>query len=133
MTDKQDKRSQKRIQCDVSTYIRRVDDHFIYSAKIKNYDKNGLYFETDRTLHLGDEILLGLNSSSDDSDTQAPYRAKVIWMRRFQSSQFRYGYGARDTTESYLQETNDLKGQKPAVDMRSHDRRVYLQPVLYIK
>ena len=71
----------------------------IYDGKIANFSKDGLYFESDQTVHPGEEIFIKLKKPPDAADDEGlphlPFLVKIAWRKRLTGASFRYGYGAR--------------------------------------
>jgi len=79
-----------------------------------NYCSNGLYFETDVKLHMGDEVDLGIINSpySLNSNAYECYFAKVIRCDDLPDdvSRFFHGYGAKFVRNSDEQRKDLIKG-----------------------
>ena len=71
----------------------------IYSGRVHNFSNGGLYFESDQTLHQGEEIYIwtGNNPNLADSDTQILVAVEIMWHKDAPGSAFKYGYGAKLT------------------------------------
>jgi hypothetical protein len=76
---------------------------------------------------------LGLDDTLGENTPSTLYRAKIIWMRRFESATFRYGYGAMDITAAQPNGADVPGDGKKSVELRKHERRSYFQPVIFIK
>ena len=64
-------------------------------ARMVNYSRTGLSFETNEHLHQGAEIYIGIENSpyaSPASRSYECYRAKIIWRRELETVFFKYGY-----------------------------------------
>ena len=96
-------------------------------ARMVNYSRTGLSFETNEHLHQGAEIYIGIENSpyaSPASRSYECYRAKIIWRRELETVFFKYGYGVRYifTSDEEISQSNELKGRK---DLRKHPRQSY--------
>jgi Tfp pilus assembly protein PilZ len=69
----------------------------IYKARMLNYSKSGLYFETDSVLGSGDQIYIGIQDSPYPSSNGVfeYYRSEIKWRKKLKDSYFKYGYGVK--------------------------------------
>ncbi len=100
-------------------------------ARMVNYSRTGLCFETNERLHQGAEIYIGIENSpytSPPSRSYECYRAKIIWRRELETVFFKYGYGVRYifASDEEISQSNDLKARK---DLRKHPRQSYSIPI----
>ena len=86
-------------------------------ARLFNYSKNGMYFETDSVLHLGDQINIGIHDSpyALESGMLEYYRGEIQWRKTLEDSHFEYGYGIRfspacDNRDKTSHNLNNTKG-----------------------
>jgi len=96
-------------------------------ARMVNYSRTGLCFETNEPLHQGTEIYIGIENSpytSPGSGSYECYRAKIIWRRELETVFFKYGYGVRFIfpSDEEISQSNALKAGK---DLRKHPRQSY--------
>jgi Tfp pilus assembly protein PilZ len=96
-------------------------------ARMVNYSRTGLYFETNQHLDQGTEIYIGIENSPYTSPAFSSYecyRAKIIWRMELDTGFFKYGYGVRYIFAGGDENTqwNDLNGRK---DLRKHPRKSY--------
>ena len=119
----------------------------IYTGKIANFSKGGLCFESDQTIHPGEEIFLKLtkpsDESGDDSLSQLPFVVKILWQRGLPaSSPFKYGYGAQylDSADALVKNIEiadsgkTARKTKPATDdedPREYPRRTFNKPLVF--
>ena len=75
--------------------IKNLKSGKIHNARMFNYSKNGMYFESDSILHTGDHIYIGIQDSPYASSTGVVeyYRAEIRWNKKLKDSYFEYGYG----------------------------------------
>ncbi|GAF97266.1 unnamed protein product [marine sediment metagenome] len=65
-------------------------DH--YEAKMYNYSRGGMYFESDYAPLPGTEIYIGIEKSPYDFSPDM-YRAQVRWRRELATHDSKYGFG----------------------------------------
>lgn len=67
-----------------------------YEAKMHNYSRGGMYFESDYAPLPGTEIYIGIEKSPYDLSPDM-YRAQVRWRQKLpdQDSQFSFGVGVK--------------------------------------
>jgi hypothetical protein len=63
-----------------------------YKAKMFNYSRGGLYFESDYAPLPGSEIYIGIERSPYDASPDI-YRAQVRWRRQLDAKNSRYTFG----------------------------------------
>ena len=70
----------------------------IYTGKLYNFSKGGIYFESDQAIFPGEEVFIKFKDQqkavADDIMAQLPFGVEVIWQHNLPDSSFRYGYGA---------------------------------------
>jgi hypothetical protein len=67
-----------------------------YEAKMFNYSRGGMYFESDYAPLPGTEIYIGIENSPYDAGADV-YRAQIRWRKQLpnEESKFNYGVGVR--------------------------------------
>ena len=132
MTDNPENRDNARIKYKSPVTIENLKAGVIYQARMLNYSKFGLYFESDSLLRLGEEVFIGIEYSpySENKDTYECLRAKIMWRRELPTSYFKYGYGVRYSIDYAKQRTSN-SSLKIVEDQRKHKRRPYSKPILY--
>ena len=95
-----EKRGDKRIEYKIPVSVEDIEDGFIYRARMVNYNKSGMYLETDVILDSGAEIYIGMEDSpfilSSSTSTSIPsqyFRAKIKWLKESKDNLFNFGYG----------------------------------------
>ena len=80
--------------------IKSLNSGKIHNARMFNYSKNGLYFESDSVLQTGDQIYIGIQDSPYAASTGVLeyYRAEIRWHKKLKDSFFQYGYGVELST-----------------------------------
>lgn len=113
MNENLERRKSVRIEHIALLKIKNVKSGKIYKARMFNYSKNGLYFETDSILHSGDQIRIEIQDSPFASvpGVLEYYRAEIMWVKELKDSYFKYGYGIQfdDTCEKQNPKINDLE------------------------
>jgi Tfp pilus assembly protein PilZ len=111
--------------------VKDLTTGIFYKAKMLNFSKNGMYFETDSSLQPGAKIYLGIAYSSDVSfvDEFECKLAKIVWRKKLVRSFYNYGYGIKFIS------ADDTKGQKcedqrNGIESRKHPRKPYFKSVL---
>jgi Tfp pilus assembly protein PilZ len=132
MTDNPENRDNARIKFKSPVTIENLKAGIIYQARMLNYSKYGLYFETDSLLRLGEEVFIGIEYSpySDSKDTYECLRAKIMWRRELPTSYFKYGYGVKYSID-YAKRRPKNSDMKIVEDQRKHQRKAYAKPILY--
>ena len=118
----------------------------IYDGKIANFSKDGLYFESDQTVHPGEEIFIKLkklqDAAGDDGLPHLPFLIKIVWRKRLTASSFRYGYGAQylDLGDIPVKSVESIASGRAArlksrirdiEDPRQYPRRPYNKPLVF--
>ena len=131
MIDNPENRDNARIKYKSPVTIENLKAGIIYQARMLNYSKYGLYFETDSLLRLGAEVFIGIEYSpyADSKDTYECLRAKIMWRRELPTSYFRYGYGVRYSIDYDKRRTKN-SDLKIVEDQRKHQRKPYSKPIL---
>ena len=85
---------------------------FLYRARLANYSRSGIYFETDLLLYPEAEVYVGVQDKNHIlfSEDHGSFLVNIIWRKRLNESSFNYGYGAKlnfDEARKKLQIKND--------------------------
>ncbi len=112
--------------------IENLKAGIIYQARMLNFSKYGLYFETDSLLGLGDEVYIGIEYSpyTDSLDTYECLRAKIMWRRELPKSFFKFGYGVKFSID-YDKQKSRSGNLKIVEDQRRHDRKRYSRSIMF--
>lgn len=126
MVDNPENRDNARIKYKSPVTIENLKAGIIYQARMLNFSKYGLYFETDSLLGLGDEVFIGIEYSpyADSQDTYECVRAKIMWRRELPTSFFKYGYGVKYSID-YDKQKSRNGSLKIVEDQRKHVRKRY--------
>ena len=132
MEENPENRNNARIKYKSPVTIENLRAGVIYQARMLDYSKHGLYFETDSLLPLGEEVFIGIEYSpySDAHDTYECLRARIMWRRELPTSYFKFGYGVRFSID-YDKQRSQASHLKIVEDQRKHQRQPYSKPVVY--
>lgn len=85
-------------------------------SKMYNYSKDGLYFESDLKLEVGERIFIGIENSpyAKQSGTYECYHAVIKRRQALERSVYKYGYGVLYTDPGLPQEPAGAQADPPA-------------------
>lgn len=135
-------RDTARIDHVSSLQVQDLTSGKIHRARMFNYSKEGVYFESDSVLNPGSQIYIGIQNSPYASlpDVLEYHRAQIMWRKKLKRSYFRFGYGIKLASSANKQDLKpagkrnmkpankpDLKlnDSKQTKDTRKHTRRPY--------
>jgi len=132
MVENPENRDNARIRYKSPVTIENLKAGIIYQARMLDFSKYGLYFETDSLLRLGEEVFIGIEYSpyADSRDTYECVRAKIMWRRELPTSYFKYGYGVRYSID-YDKQRSQHTNLKIVEDQRKHHRKPYFKSIVY--
>ena len=132
MEENPENRDNARIKYKSPVTIENLKAGVIYQARMLDYSKYGLYFETDSLLPLGEEVFIGIEYSpyADSHNTYECLRAKIMWRRELPTSYFKYGYGVKFSVD-YDKQRAKASNLKIVEDQRKHQRKPYSKPIVY--
>ena len=92
-----DIRDKKRFNCNTEISHDNLLPDVFYAAKMYNFSKGGLYFESDQHLYIGDyiNIRIKLPDRPSENHTQHQFGVEILWRQEAQNSSFKYGYGSK--------------------------------------
>jgi len=95
LKDNPEKRSCARLDHQAQITLESFEVGVMHEARMFNYSKSGLYFESDFYLVPGTEIYIGISNSPFSSSAGAYecFRSVIKWRKFLESSGFDYGYG----------------------------------------
>lgn len=140
-----DIRDKKRFNCNAEVSHDNLLPNVYYAAKMYNFSKGGLYFESDQRLYIGDYINFRIKyparPSKDDNEYQ--FGVEILWRQESQNSSLKYGYGSKFINPNQtLENIIDLsklekkripkKEAKIEKDPRIHPRRPYNRSLVLI-
>ena len=137
MVEYYEKRSDPRIIHKSPIKVEDIMAGKTYRARMVNYSKNGLCFETNWPLESVTEINIEMENSpmaSSSFEIKAHYRAEIMWHRKLEDSLYYYGYGVKyiSATDNENIQSSELKDAKnTSEDLRRHPRRSYRKTVLF--
>ena len=113
--------------------VKDLESGITFRARMLNFSKNGLCFETNQRLPVRKEIYIGIEHSPYTSRSFRSYsscHAKIIWCNKLTTGLFKYGYGVRYTFagEKKISQSNDVEERK---DLRKHPRQSCSIPVIF--
>jgi hypothetical protein len=120
-------RSDVRLQHSARIVLENFEGGVMYAARMVNYSKKGIYFESDFYLVPGIEIFAGINDSpfASESDVYECYRARIKWRKFLEDSVFDYGYGIE-----ILARIDRRKQAGKGAESRRHARKPCAIPTL---
>lgn len=132
MDENPENRNNARIKYKSPVTIENLKAGVIYQARMLDYSKHGLYFETDSLLRLGEEVFIGIEYSpyAESNDTYECVRAKIMWRRELPTSYFKYGYGVKYSID-YDKQRSQNTNLKIVEDQRQHPRIPYSKSIVY--
>ena len=91
-----EQRNERRLKHTTSILLENFPAGAHYEAKMHNYSRGGMYFESDYAPLPGTEIYIGIEKSPYDSSPDM-YRAQVRWRQKLleQDSQYSFGVGVK--------------------------------------
>lgn len=116
--DNPEKRSCARLDHQAQITLEMFEVGVMHEARMSNYSKSGLYFESDFYLVPGTEIYIGISNSpyTSRSGVYECYRSVIKWRKFLENSSFDYGYGI------------ELKGKIPHRQNRGEVSKSRKQP-----
>jgi hypothetical protein len=115
-----------------SLQVQDIESGKIHKARMFNYSKEGVYFESDSVLDPGIQIYIGIQDSPFAAmpDVLEYHLAQIMWRKNLKDSFFRYGYGVKLASLADKQDSKS-RAVKSAEDLRKHPRRPYDQFTLF--
>jgi Tfp pilus assembly protein PilZ len=125
-------RDTARIDHISSVQVKDLASGKIHRARMFNYSKEGVYFESDSVLNPGTQIYIGIQNSPYESlpDVLEYHQAQIMWRKTLKRSYFRFGYGIKLASLANKQDLQ-LNDKKETKDLRKHPRRPYDQFTLF--
>ena len=104
----------------------------IHNAKMFNYSREGVYFESDSVLNPGMQVFIGIQNSPYASlpDVLEYHRAEIMWRKKLKRSLYRFGYGVKLGSLDNKQ-TLKSKDTKRTKNSRKHPRKPYKQSTMF--
>lgn len=89
---KSEQRGTTRVRHKADILLENLPAGTHYEAKMYNYSRGGMYFESDYAPLPGTEIYIGIEKSPYDASPDI-YRAQVRWRRELATKESRYTFG----------------------------------------
>jgi hypothetical protein len=130
--DNAELRSSARIEHTSQIQIKDVQSGNLHKAKMLNFSREGLYFESDSMLNSGMKIYLGIKNSPYATlpDVLEYRRGEIQWRKRLKQSFYQFGYGVKlsagATTKTDAQAPSTELHSAPQ-DQRRHPRKACQQ------
>ena len=122
MIENHERRESVRIDHTSILKIKDKESGKVHKARMLNYSKNGLYFESDSVLHPGDEICIAIQDSpfAIKSGELEYYNAEIMWRKKFEDTFFDFGYGVKfiPAGDKQMSKSNNLLKRKNAEKIR---------------
>lgn len=128
-----EKRKKPRIIYWIPIAIEESGIPFIYRARLANYSKSGIYFETDLLVYPGAKVYIGIQNSTHRffSTDHGSFLVEIIWRKRLSKKSFNYGYGAKMTFDHAEYESPINQYAKPK-ELRKNPRKPFSKPTYFI-
>ena len=140
-----DIRDKKRFNCNAEVSHDNLLPDVFYPARMYNFSRGGLYFESDQRLYIGDYINYRVKYPAQPSgnDTHYQFGVEILWRQQPQHSSLKYGYGSKFINPNQtLENIIDLsklekqripqKNAEKEKDPRTHPRRPYNRSLVLI-
>ena len=116
MIENHERRESVRIDHTSVLKIVDLESGKVHRARMLNYSKNGLYFETDSDLRPGNKISIAIQDSpyAEEPGVVEYYDAEIMWRKKFEDAFFDFGYGVALIPSSDKQESKNtdlLRGE----------------------
>ena len=135
ITENQENRDTARMDHVSPIQVQDIESGKIHRARMFNYSKEGVYFESDSVLEPGMQIYIGIKDSpyAVVPDVLEYHLARIMWRKILKDSFYRYGYGIKlasfaDKPDS---EPKAAKAVNRSKDLRKHPRKPYDQFTLF--
>ena len=135
ITENQENRDTARMDHVSPVQVQDIESGKIHRARMFNYSKEGVYFESDSVLEPGMQIYIGIKDSpyAVIPDVLEYHLAQIMWRKILKDSFYRYGYGIKlasfaDKPDS---EPKAAKAVNRSKDLRKHPRKPYDQFTLF--
>jgi Tfp pilus assembly protein PilZ len=131
MIENHERRQNVRIDHTSVLRIKDLKSGKVHKARMLNYSKNGLYFETDSVLDQGDKICIAIQDSpfALKSGELEYYNAEILWRRKFEDTFFDFGYGVKflPSSDKKKSKSNNLPKRENVNKIRtkSHQKNIY--------
>jgi hypothetical protein len=126
-TDNPENRSTARLKHQSPVVLESCEVGELNDARMFNFSRFGIYFESDFYLAPGTELFIGLKSSpfSAEPGVFECYRSVIKWRKYLEDAAFDYGYGVE--LKQRVERPNEAGAGEP---LRRHPRRSCSIPAL---
>jgi hypothetical protein len=133
MVQNSEQRNDDRINYKSPAKVEDLESGIALGARMVNYSRTGLCFETNELLILGAEIFIGIENSpyaSPPFSSYECYRAKIIWRKKLETAFFKYSYGVQYiiASDEEILQNDSLKAKE---DLRKRPRHPYSVSILF--
>ena len=129
-----DLENRKNARIDVFAFLKVVEQKGgnIHTARMFNFSKDGLYFESDSLLKVGTLVFIIVEESPYVSAEGILkfYRARIVWQKDLTGSFFNYGYGIRFVSLSEIQELRPQRIPEKK-ELRRHPRKAFTKSLRF--
>ncbi len=129
MVNDLEKRSSVRLAHQSQITLENFEVGVMNEARMYNYSRSGLYFESDFYLLPGTELYIGIKHSPFTSppDVYECYRSLIRWRKFLEDSFFDYGYGVELKSRISASDRTRASGR---ADLRRHPRASCAVPTI---
>jgi hypothetical protein len=126
------KRRGSRIYYWTPITIQESGVYFLYRARLANYSRSGIYFETDLLLYPGAKVYIGIQDTGHRlfSEDHASFFVNIIWRKRLTESSFSYGYGAKLPLDE-AQKKSQINNDDEIKELRRNLRKSFSKPTYF--
>ena len=126
------KRRGSRISYWTPITIQESGVSFLYRARLANYSRSGIYFETDLLLYPETEVYVGIQDTSHRlfSEDHGSFLVNVIWRKPLTESSFNYGYGAKLSFDK-AQKKPQINNDNEIKELRRSPRKSLSKPTYF--
>ena len=106
--------------------------NFLYRARLANYSRSGIYFETDQFLCPEAIVCVGIQDKNHilTSEEHGSFLVNIIWRNRLTASSFNYGYGAKLNLEK-APEKSQIDIDDAIKELRRNPRKPFSKPTYF--
>lgn len=144
MPQTDDFRKDPRISHQSTIFFEDLDSQATASASLRNYSRQGIYFESDERFLPGQELIIGIDQSpySSSNNIHESYFIKIKWFKELYNGDYRFGYGAKLQLPSDLDSRGSSPKQAPALkrlfeeqaqELRRHPRQPFARPIFFAR
>jgi len=112
--------------------IQEAGAYFLYRARLSNYSRGGICFETDLLLHPQAEVYIGIEDKNHIlfSEDHGNFLVNIIWRKRLTESSFNYSYGAKLSLDE-TQKKSQINSDNKIKELRRNPRKSFSRPIYF--